>query len=200
MHAFRRPALTVILAALSLAAATTLAAQSATRPAPSAAHKSAPAPHYDATIRWTSYGIPHVTSNDWGGLGYGFAYATMTDAACTLARDIVKVRGDLSRTFGPDSGNRESDLFHRALLPDAALREFTKRQSATSNRFTDGYVAGYNRYLRDHANEIAPSCKGAPWVGPVTVDDITRLGISVGIRYGVGRFMREMAAAAPPSA
>jgi len=201
--AFRLRAGVISSAALLVAVTTSLSAQSATKSAaksaPSAAKKSASAAHYDATIRWTSYGIPHVKANDWGGLGYGFAYATMTDAACTLARDIVMVRGDLSRTFGPDSGNRESDLFHRALLPEAALREFTKRQSATSNRFSDGYVAGYNRYLRDHASDLAPSCKGAAWVGPVTVNDVTRLGIGVGIRYGVGRFMKEMAAAAPPS-
>jgi len=199
VHASRRFSVAGLSAALSLAVATNLVAQSATTRAPAAPRKSAQAARYDATIRWTSYGIPHVKSNDWGGLGYGFAYATMTDAACTLARDIVMVRGDLSRTFGPDSGNRESDLFHRALLPDAALRAYTARQSATSNRFDAGYVAGYNRYLEDHASDLSPSCKGAAWVGPVTVNDVTRLLISVGIRYGVGRFTREMAAAAPPT-
>ncbi len=157
-------------------------------------------PAYDATIRWTSYGIPHVKANDWGSLGYGFAYATMTDAACTLARDIVMVRGDLSKTFGPDSGNRESDVFHRALLDRARVDAFTRSQSATSNRFADGYVAGYNRYLKDHVTDLSPMCKGASWVGPVTVDDVTRLSISVGIRYGAGRFMKEMATAAPPGA
>ncbi len=200
MQAARRFSVAGLSAALSLALATNLFAQSTTTRAPVAPRKSAQAARYDATIRWTSYGIPHVKSKDWGGLGYGFAYATMTDAACTLARDIVMVRGDLSRTFGPDSGNRESDLFHRALLPDAALRAYTTRQSATSNRFDAGYVAGYNRYLKDHASDLSPSCKGAAWVGPVTVNDVTRLLISVGIRYGVGRFTREMAAAAPPTA
>ena len=30
---------------------------------------------YQANIRWTSYGIPHVKADDWGSLGYGFAYA-----------------------------------------------------------------------------------------------------------------------------
>jgi acyl-homoserine-lactone acylase len=195
---------TLLAATLTLGPAARLAAQpgAATAPASptSRGAKVAPAPRYDATIRWTSYGIPHVKANDWGGLGYGFAYATMTDAACTVAREIVMVRGDLSRTFGPDSGHRESDLFHRTMLPDSSVRAFTRRQSATSNQFSAGYVAGYNRYLREHAADLAPACKGAAWVGPVSVDDVTRLTISVGIRYGAGRFMKEMAAAAPPGA
>jgi hypothetical protein len=116
VHASRRFSVAGLSAVLSLAVATNLIAQAATTRAPIAPRKSVKAVRYDATIRWTSYGIPHVKANDWGGLGFGFAYATMTDAACTLARDIVMVRGDLSRTFGPDSGNRESDLFHRARI------------------------------------------------------------------------------------
>jgi acyl-homoserine-lactone acylase len=42
---------------------------------------------YDTEIRWTSYGIPHVKANNWESLGYGFAYATATDAVCVIARD-----------------------------------------------------------------------------------------------------------------
>lgn len=183
-----------------LSAASTLAAQSATATRPVAKPTgSRTTPAYDATIRWTSYGIPHVKANDVGSLGFGFAYATMTDAACTIARDVVMVRGELSRTFGPDSGNRESDVFHRALLTDAAVQAFTASQSASTRRSTAGYVAGYNRYLKDHAAELSPSCRGAAWVRPVTVNDVIRLNMSFGIRYGVGRFMKEMATAAPPN-
>lgn len=185
---------------LLFCAGSTLAAQSATatRPVgkPGAARTT---PAYDVTIRWTSYGIPHVKANDVGSLGFGFAYATMTDAACTIARDVVMVRGELSRTFGPDSGHRESDIFHRALLTDSAVKAFKATQSASANRSTAGYVAGYNRYLQDQAANLSPSCKGAAWVRPITVDDVIRLHMSFGIRYGVGRFMKEMATAAPPS-
>ena len=48
---------------------------------------------YDAEIRWTSYGIPHVKAEDWASLGYGFAYATATDALCVIARDVITVNG-----------------------------------------------------------------------------------------------------------
>ena len=51
---------------------------------------------YEAEIRWTSYGIPHVKSDNWGGLGYGFAYATAEDAVCVIAKDLIMVNGELS--------------------------------------------------------------------------------------------------------
>ena len=35
---------------------------------------------YNVTVRWTAHGVPHVRAQDWGSLGYGFAYAVATDA------------------------------------------------------------------------------------------------------------------------
>ncbi len=155
-------------------------------------------PQYQTEIRWTSYGIPHVKADDWGSLGYGFAYATATDAVCTIARDVVMVNGELSRHFGAADGNRESDVFHRAVLDATTVKSYDKRQTANSNRFAAGYVAGYNRYLRDHRKDLPKECANSAWVRPLTGDDLTRLTIGVGIRYGLGRYQKEMANAAPP--
>jgi acyl-homoserine-lactone acylase len=155
-------------------------------------------PRYQTDIRWTSYGIPHVKANDWGSLGYGFAYATATDAVCTIARDVVMVNGDMSRHFGSADGNRESDVFHRAVLDAATVKAYGTRQTANSNRFDAGYVAGYNRYLRDHKNDLPKECANSTWVRPLVGQDLTRLIIGVGIRYGLGRYQKEMANAAPP--
>jgi acyl-homoserine-lactone acylase len=190
----------LVLAATTLGLPLAAGGQSAAPRTARAPRSATGAATYDATIRWTSYGIPHVKANDWGSLGYGYAYATLNDAACTLSREIVMVRGELSRTFGPDSGNRESDVFHRLLLTDSAVHATAARESASARRFTAGYVAGWNRYLADHAADLPSMCRGAAWVKPVTVDDVTRLNMSVGIRYGVGRFVKELSAAAPPAA
>jgi len=179
-----RRSLASSIAFLSLVAAHGLAAQEPAR--------------YDTEIRWTSYGIPHVKAANWGSLGYGFAYATATDAVCTIAREVMMVKGELSKFLGRADGNHESDIFHRALLDAATVRRFNASQSAKSTRFAVGYVAGYNRYLRDHRSELPADCRGADWVQAMTADDVTRLTIGVGIRYGVGRFQKEMANAAPP--
>ncbi|MFK7914029.1 MAG: penicillin acylase family protein [Pseudomonadales bacterium] len=152
---------------------------------------------YQTDIRWTSYGIPHVAAEDWGSLGYGFAYATATDAVCVLARDVAVVNGELSRFFGVGDGNLESDIFHKAILPDARLAAFAEAQSTRANAFSAGYVAGYNRYLRDHAERLPASCAGASWVREITDNDVIRLAMGVGIRYGLGRFRAEIANASP---
>lgn len=163
--------------------ATTTAAETSTR--------------YQTTIRWTSYGIPHVKAEDWASLGYGFAYATATDAVCVIARDVTMVNGELSRHFGPEEGNLESDVFHKAMLDDAKVDAYNAAQSERSHQFSRGYVAGYNRYLADHPGKLPASCSDADWVRSIDAADVTRLSIRVGIRYGLGRFQKEIAGAAP---
>jgi acyl-homoserine-lactone acylase len=152
---------------------------------------------FQAEIRWTSYGIPHVKANDWKGLGYGFAYATARDAVCVIARDLLMVNGATTRHFGPEDGNLESDVFHNAVLSEEKLTGYLAAQTEQSAQFTQGYVAGYNRYLSDHEGALPASCDGEAWVRPMTELDMARLNIGVGIRYGLGRMQREMAAAAP---
>ncbi|MED5421509.1 MAG: penicillin acylase family protein, partial [Pseudomonadota bacterium] len=71
---------------------------------------------YNVDIRWTSYGIPHVTADDWGSLGYGFAYATATDGICVFAREVSRSNGTMSVDFGASDENVASDTFHRALV------------------------------------------------------------------------------------
>ena len=152
---------------------------------------------YDAEIRWTSYGIPHVKAEDWASLGYGFAYATATDALCVIARDVITVNGSLSEHLGPADGNIASDVFHRAILTPEKLAAYDAVQSERAQQMNRGYVAGYNRYLRDHAEALPKRCADAPWVRPITEADLMRQAIGVGIRYGLGRFQQQIAQASP---
>jgi len=73
---------------------------------------------FQAEIRWTAYGIPHVKADDWAGMGYGIAYATANDAVCVIAQDVMTLNGDLTKYLGADNGNLQSDVFHRGLLTD----------------------------------------------------------------------------------
>lgn len=152
---------------------------------------------YDVQLRWTSYGIPHVKADDWGSLGFGFAYATATDAVCVIAKDVQMVNGNLSAHFGADGGNLQSDIFHKAILTDAKLSAYNQQQSDRARQINAGYVAGYNRFLQDHKDAMPASCAGAEWVRPITETDLVRLAIGVGIRYGLGRFQKQIADASP---
>ncbi len=152
---------------------------------------------YDVQLRWTSYGIPHVKADDWGSLGFGFAYATATDAVCVIAKDVQMVNGNLSAHFGADGGNLQSDVFHKAILTDTKLSAYNQQQSARAKQINAGYAAGYNRFLQDHKDAMPASCAGAEWVRPITETDLVRLAIGVGIRYGLGRFQKQIADASP---
>ena len=150
---------------------------------------------YKVDISWTSYGIPHVKADDWSSLGYGFSYATATDAVCVIAKDLVMVNGELSRYFGQEDGNLESDVFHKSVLTADKVAAFNAEQSERAQAFSNGYVAGYNRYLQDQT--LPASCAGQPWVKPMETEDVTRLAMGVGVRYGLGRFKSEITHAAP---
>lgn len=154
---------------------------------------------YQATVRWTAHGIPHVRAEDWSSLGYGLAHAVATNAVCTLAREFVNVRGEQSRFFGPDEGRRAADIFHKSVITEQALTTAAARLPAQMAALQAGYIAGYNRYVADHTGEQLPaSCRDQPWVRPIDGVDLARMGIGVGIRYGVGRSPAAIANAAPP--
>ena len=155
---------------------------------------------YNVTIRWTAHGVPHVRAQDWGSLGYGFAYAVATDAVCTLAREFITVRGEQSKFFGPEAGRREADVFHKSVITDQALAHAEARMPQSMTAMQKGYVAGYNRYLADHPGDKLPaSCRNQPWVRAIDGSDIARINIGVGIRYGLGASPASIANATPPT-
>jgi acyl-homoserine-lactone acylase len=154
---------------------------------------------FSSEIRWTSYGIPHVKADDWAGLGYGFAYATARDGVCVIAREVVRVNGEMSRYFGSSEENLPSDIFHKALMQPPQLAAYAESESDKAAAFSKGYVAGYNRYLRDNAGRLPADCEAQEWVRPLAQADVARLAIGVATRYGLGQMIKEIAAAKPPA-
>ena len=100
---------------------------------------------YNVDIRWTSYGIPHVKADDWGSLGYGFAYATATDGICVFAREVTRANGTLSADFGVSDENLASDTFHRAMVTAETVQKNAASMSENMRAYSAGFVAGYNR-------------------------------------------------------
>lgn len=139
---------------------------------------------YAAEISRTTYNIPHIRSDTWQGVGYGVAYAYAQDNFCLLAEEFVTLEGNRSRYFGPDESadlglgdadNLTSDVFFRGQMDMEQLRAGWAEQSAAAQQLVDGYVAGYNRYLRDTGKDGLPQeCRGAAWVRPITRDDMLR--------------------------
>ena len=165
-------------------------------------------PRYDASITRTTYGIPHIEARDWRGVGYGVAYAYAEDNLCLLAEEFATVAGERSRHWGPEGkavlgfgevDNLSSDVFFRAVIDLPVLREGAKRLSPRVQDLIDGYVAGYNRFLRDAgADGIPAECRGKPWVRAITADDMLRLNEKQMLLASSLNLAPAIANAAPP--
>lgn len=139
---------------------------------------------YRAEIVRTQYGIPHVTAADYGGIGYGQAYAYLEDNLCLIADKVVTVNGERSKVFGPDATNvvafvetpnLETDFFFKANLDIVALRKSFGALSPDYRNLVRGYVAGYNRFLKDHPADKRPAGCREAWVRPIGLDDMLLL-------------------------
>jgi len=154
---------------------------------------------YQAEIRRTSYGIPHITARDYGSLGFGEGYAFAQDHLCSLADQVVKVRGERAKYFGPGDRNRNvmNDISMRALGIYDQARAMYRAMGKERRDIVDGYVAGYNTYLREVSKAGVPGwCKGADWVFEITPEDVIAYGQSIVITST--NFADAIASAKPP--
>jgi acyl-homoserine-lactone acylase len=151
-------------------------------------------------IRWTSYGIPHIKAENWEGLGFGLASAVATNTVCVLARELITVRGEQARYFGDSERNINNDAFHKALLHSAKLDEYLNYGSDESKSMDRGFVDGYNHFVSSHQGQFPATCNNQPWVKAIDLNDLARLAIGTGIRYGLGRVTEAIVTAAPGTA
>jgi acyl-homoserine-lactone acylase len=144
-----------------------------------------------AEIARTSFGVAHIQAGNFRGLGFGLAYAYAQDNLCMFADTLLTVRGERSRYFGAqahatapvdgeygalidyiDLSNEDSDFFFKGYLDLAQLRAGYAAGGAEPRALLAGYVAGYNRYLVEHAGRYPAACNNAAWVKPITLDDM----------------------------
>jgi acyl-homoserine-lactone acylase len=127
---------------------------------------------YDAEVRYTSDGAPHVRAGDWGGLGFGQGWAAARDQLPAIADQLLKVRSERARHLGagPDGSHLASDLGYLALDVAGRAVAFRDAQPTDLRDLIAGYVAGYNRAVDEaHRDGTLPDwCADAEWVRPVT--------------------------------
>jgi acyl-homoserine-lactone acylase len=176
-----------------------------------------------ATIRRTSHGIPHILADDYAGLGYGYGYALAEDNICVLADIYVTVDGERTRfsgsspmgTFGPTGswsqggnntrpGNLNSDFFFQRIKDRGTIEALLALDPPQGpgpelKEGVRGYVAGYNKYLSDTGVDNLPdaSCKGKPWVRPITEMDAYRRFYQLGLIASQGVVIDGIGGAAP---
>ncbi|MGW0838615.1 penicillin acylase family protein [Streptomyces sp. NPDC002787] len=166
---------------------------------------------YTARISRTEYGIPHILARDFDGLGYGYGYAFAQDNVCELADQVVTLRGERSRFFGPDGeagegANLASDTYYEGQSRAGTVRRLLDRKAPVGpttelRRMVEGYAAGYNRYLRDTGVDDLPDarCEGKPWVRPITALDLWKVVYDVNGATGAVPLAPDIGDAKPPT-
>lgn len=174
-------------------------------------------PRYTATIRYTEVGIPHVLASDWKGLGYGYGYALTKENVCILADTYVTVDAQRSRWFGPQASyvfqgngttvnNLDSDFFFQQVIDEKRVEKLVAQRAPLGPRqevrdLVAGYVAGYNRRLRDiggAAGITDPACKGKAWVHPITEIEAYRRFYQLALLASSGVAIDGIGGAQPP--
>ncbi|MGP9832443.1 penicillin acylase family protein [Marinobacter sp. NSM] len=161
-------------------------------------------PEYQVDIRYTEFGVPHIIASDYGSLGYGAGYDHARNNLCTLSEQLVKLKSQKSRFFGPGerSMNILTDVGYKALDYPAQAAELFSELSPTSSELLKGYAAGFNRSLAERAGPMDyPSpCRGAEWVEPITAEDLLAYHLDLAGLASARNFISAIAAAQPPTA
>lgn len=156
---------------------------------------------YTAVIRRTSYGVPHVLATTLGNATFGQGYAYGQDRYCDLADQIVKVRGERSRWYGPgpDDMNLASDFGYKALGLVELAQAQEARLTAEERELLNGYVAGFNAFLAvTGANRVPGWCRGAPWIAPISAVDVLAYQRDLALLASGNPLVPLIAAASPP--
>ncbi len=156
---------------------------------------------YQADIVWTEYGIPHITAQDWGSLGYGSGYALAKENYCVLMKEYVWAKGESARYLG-DEGDIDSDFVYKMLNSDERIQRMIDGVPEHIVELSEGYAAGLNRYLAetgvDNLTDGEEGCRGAEWVRDVDVMDVTRVLHKLVMLASSVRLVDFIAAAEPP--
>ena len=153
---------------------------------------------YRAEITWTKYGIPHIKASDYGGLGYGEAYASAVDNVCNMALALISAKGELSEHLGSgyEDENIHKDLVLKALKMSEKGSSAFEEQPINIKEWISGYAAGYNRYLTESQGNFDSWCDHADWIKPASPQDF--MTQYVALVHTITRMSGAIVSAKPP--
>lgn len=152
-------------------------------------------------IRYTDFNVPHITATSYYGLGYGSGYAQAEENLCTLAEQIVKLKGEKSRYFGPgqQQTNVLSDFAYKILDYPSQAQHHLLQLPADARELLHGFVSGFNARLSELTPETYPSpCRQASWVSPLTATELLAYHLDLAGLASSRNLLLPMALAQPP--
>lgn len=170
--------------------------------------------HFSAEITRTSLGIPHIKADDFGGMGYGYGYAFAEDNLCVLQEDLLTIRGQRAQYMGRSGSytiqpngatadNVTSDYYWRLVATDDVVANLKAKALPELRDATSGFVAGYNRYIRElkagkHPGRHA-ACATQPWLFEISDADMYRRYFRLAVIASSSALINEIVAAQPPA-
>jgi len=158
---------------------------------------------YDADIRYTTHGVPHISAADWGSLGFGQGWCCASDHLATLADQVLKVRSERARFFGagPNDRHLNSDLGYLALDARGRAETLAAAQPTEVVDLVEGYAAGINAWLAEHGRGALPAwARDAEWVRPVTPLDLYATYVDLALIASSRNLAEYIGSAVPPGA
>ena len=156
---------------------------------------------YEATIRRTSDGVPHIVADDLRGVFFGQGYASAQDHGCSLADQMLKVQSRRAAALGPgmSDANIDSDFAWLAIGIDRIAREdYASVPSDITEQF-EAFAAGWNAHLEAVGTDgMTGWCNGADWVEPITGEDLYAYARSIALNASSSRLASYIATAQPP--
>ena len=158
---------------------------------------------YEATIRRTTDGVPHITGATLDDVTFGQGWASGQDRACDLADQIVKIRGERAKWHGAgeEDANLNSDIQWRTIgIFDSATEDWADLPDEAQGLF-EAFAAGWNAHLDEvGADELAGWCAGEPWVRAVKASEVYAYARSIALNASGTRIGTFIATAQPPEA
>jgi acyl-homoserine-lactone acylase len=160
-----------------------------------------PGRDYSATIIRTTYGVPHITADNYGDLGFGDGYAYAQDNVCLLMREIVASNGQTARYFGEEDGDVAADYVYTFFNSDEMIEdELFQGVNDDMREALRGYAAGFNQYLADTGVDSLPEdCRGADWIRPISELDMGKVIRKLLLLASTSNFTDAIMAAEPPT-
>ena len=157
---------------------------------------------YQATIRRTTGGVPHITAKTLADASFGEGWASGEDRACDLADQVIKVRGERARWFGAGErdANVDSDAAWLAIgIYQRASKDWTNVSKDLNEQIT-AYTAGWNAHLKAvGAKGVKGWCSGAKWLQPLEPVAVYAYARSIALTASSARLASYIPSAHPPT-
>lgn len=156
---------------------------------------------YEAQIRRTDGGVAHISGDTFADVAFGQGWASGEDHTCDLAEQVVKVKSERARWFGPgeDDVNIDSDFSWAAIgIAAIAAKDWAEADDEVVELMT-AYTDGWNGHLDDvGVDEVSGWCAGEEFVQPLEPVDVYAYARSIALLASSGAVSEMLATASPP--